>query len=131
MAGKNVLTLLREAHRHDPVAFDNAVRDYLERGIDAFAPRAAGARKRLKRENYVLLLASMMNRPEGMSEAARLRDLAEKGVKYGDGRNTYRWFNSDTIKSHLAKAKQLADDEPEFAEDVEFYRWALRVINSE
>jgi transposase len=127
-----VLKLLRQAKSEDPQAFEEAIRAYLEKGDSALKPASRGGRPRqLSRTTYALLLADVKARPDGMSEAEKLKELADKGVKWGrDMAHVSRWLNANTIKTHLKSAKRLAETDPGFAEDVEFFCWCFGRMNN-
>ncbi|WP_018951397.1 hypothetical protein [Thioalkalivibrio sp. AKL12] len=122
---------LRAAHRADPEAFDALLREYQERGPEAFAAPKPGTNAGKPGDMHVvraLLLARTMNRTEqGESERAVLRDVADNADFWKNHQtgNFGVFDNFETTKTHLRAAKQKYKTDPKFREDVDFYRWAL------
>lgn len=135
MSDREAKKHLRAALRADPEAFDRLVREYLEDGAEVLAASRpgenAGRKKEIEPINYALLLADVRNRAERLSsENEALKEIANAATGWGK-HNAWRKkiMNKNTAGTHLKKAKELEQGDPEFAEDVSFWRWALSSLD--
>ncbi|PAU81069.1 hypothetical protein CK501_05770 [Halovibrio salipaludis] len=113
----------------NPEAFKTCVEEYQRRGDEAFPPpERTGGSPKTPEQMLVLLLADYRSRQKGETRAAWIARKAEEGIPAKTRFDSKNWQTYDAIEAAIKTAEKRYKQDADFAHDVDFYQWALRVL---
>ena len=114
-----------------PKAFAECVDEYNRCGAEFFPPEQKTGGRPIETPDIslALLLADYRYAQDcGITQRQFLADKASRGINTGDKFRGRVWHDESAIEAALNKALRRARDNPEFQEQVEFYRSAIASI---
>lgn len=122
-------TKMRAMHRKAPERLDAVIQDYNKHGAKAFEGRKPGRKQEIPMQTLAMLYADVENaKARGITERAKLKDLAENGCKHGRINGVGTWLTTDAIRHQLNKAKKLHETDPAFRAEVERWQGLMKII---